>query len=168
MINDDGPKSEEEQREEIKFEIKQIFDDLEFEIVDIVLKDQVDQQRAITINALSEIQKTPYTNLPEEVKNELVSYSKLLETAINHIQGQNEYTAAQIKIGIAKVKLHYESEGTGGIDDAYDILVDPEDPDGGLIVYADNVADWSEELETIYNKIVHLVELINSLRQQQT
>jgi hypothetical protein len=133
-------------------------------VIDPVLKEQIEQQRTIAINALSEIQKTPYVNLSEEVINELVKYSKILETAIDRIKDQNEYTAAQIKINIAKVKLHYDSQGTGGIDDAYDLLVDPEDPDAGIIVYAENVADWSEELETIYNKIVRLVELVNSLR----
>jgi len=159
MLDGDQPKSEEERIEEIKFEIKRLFNALEPEVIDPELKAKHDQQRERIIELANKIDKT--SELPIEAKNELYKYFELLEVIeANQCHSYDEYEGTQIKIAIAHSKMYYEF---GKIDIALKLLYDPENPDGGAEYQAKNIAERTEENEQIFHKIHRLTDLVYDL-----
>lgn len=158
MFRVEGP-SPEEQTEKIKFEINQLFDSLEINITDPNLKNIYDFENKFIRNLLD--QKGAQEELPQDVKNELYVYFRLLETIRNDSNGPIESSAASIKIAVAHAKIYYD---LGKTSIALDLLDDPEVPEGGAVSLAENCSNWSEELKLLYENIRRLANLIYALR----
>lgn len=159
MLDGDKPKSEEERLEEIKFEIKSLFNDLEPEVSDFNLKEELDSQRRSTIDLASQTEET--NELSAEIKTELFKYFKLLEKIEeNHFLNYNNYEVLHIKIAISHIRMYYE---LGKINIALDLLDDPENPDAGAESQSRNISDRTEENAKIYNDIRRLTDLFYEL-----
>ncbi len=156
MLDGSSPMPEEEMRkEEVKMQIKELFDSLEMKIEDQELGNQIEHQRRIAVDILRKIDKTaPY---PQEAGDEMEKYFRLLELGLEKIKNRNEFMAGQVKALVMNAKVHYDA---GRTEVAYEELADPE---GGAINVADMNSYFSEDLESLYLDIKQLCEHINFL-----
>lgn len=158
MHDGDGLESKEEREEEIKFLIKQIFDSLEVGAIkgDPDLIDRF--ELSIRQPLIHFLKRTDETEpLAENAKKALSLYSWTLEQFADHYKDPIRYTVEQIKVAVGNARVHYDS---GRINSAFELL---DDPESGAIVYAENVADMSEELGVICRDITRLTNLIYEL-----
>lgn len=150
-------KSEEEKLESIKFEIKQLFESLEFKSDDTELEQEIEKQKNITIDALRSVDND--APIPENVIDELTNFSILLEKASEQLVDE-EYMIAQIKIGISQSRIRYEA---GRIDSAIQIL----DGEEGFAEYAYNISNNSESCKKLSEDIDNLLASLKNLQPVQ-
>lgn len=163
MIDGDAPKSEEERLEEIKFEIKGLFDGLGIKVADPKLNILYDSEKKLTLDLSKEPNETK--ELSEHVKFELRIFFRLLETIENdQCHNYNEHEAMQIRVALAHIRMYYE---LGKMDIALDLLYDPDDPDSGAESQARNITDRTEENKKVYQDIRRLTDLIDELRSNK-
>lgn len=147
--------SEEERLESIKFEIKQLFEGLNFKSENVELEQEIDRQKNITIDALRSVDND--APLPENVTDELTNLSILLEKASEHLIDE-EYMIAQIKVGISQSRVRYEA---GKIDSAIQIL----DGEEGFAEYAYSISRTSNDCKKLSEDIDNLLALLKNLQQ---
>lgn len=155
MLDGDEPKSEEERLEEIKFEIKRLFDDLELEVIDPDLKERRDKQEELVITLLAQTEET--INLPAEIRNKLNEYYQTLDDIAEETKDDVRHAAIIVKVAVSHSKIYYDS---GKLDVALDLLDDPDDPDAGAEAQSRNMVSWSEEHLQLHKNIDQLISLM--------
>ena len=159
MIDDNGLSEAEKLKEELKLQIRQLFDEVELKATDPTLALQMEGQRRATIEAL--VTEIGSNVRSPETRADVKKYHEMLVLAADqHRSDQPESIIADIKIIISEAKLRYE---VGDLDYALEIL---DGEESGIIILAQTDADLSEGLAELCLKLEKLINLLYGLRGQ--